>query len=144
VAAVVAAAAALGACGGSPAPSAGPGARVTPPAAAGWLTYTRTGGFAGVDDHVVVATDGAVAVSTKGRAEHRYRLTAAETTRLRRLADAVDPAAHPSAAPSGAGTADAFDVRLEIAGRSVAVPEGQVPADVAPLLAELQRLAGRG
>lgn len=148
-----------GSAAGTPGPAGSPSGPATPavsptsgsgsapagtPAEAGWLAYSRTGGFAGVDDLVVVTADGAVTASTKGRGARSFRLSADELARLRRLADSVDPAALPRAAPTRPGTADAFAVRLSIRGRTLALPDGRVPAEVAPLLAELQRLALRG
>jgi hypothetical protein len=72
---------------GPAAPTRSATAAATPPPAAGAfpLAVTRSGGFAGVDDHASVTADGTAVVTSRDRPAARTSLPAATVDELRRL-----------------------------------------------------------
>ncbi|WP_344180296.1 hypothetical protein [Kribbella lupini] len=64
------------------------------------ITVTRTGGFAGFDDRVVIGTDGVTTVSQRGKQTHKCKLDAAFLTSLQTAVSEVDWAAIGSTKPS--------------------------------------------
>lgn len=74
----------------------------TPPSSAAPLpiTVTRTGGFAGFDDKVVIAADGVTAVTQRGKQTHKCKLDAAFLTTLTDAVSQVDWAGVGSTKPS--------------------------------------------
>ncbi len=67
----------IAACGGPASSPAGQGPQEVFP-----LTITRSGGIAGFQDVLVVAQDGRVSLTRKGRKTRQCRLTAAEVSRV--------------------------------------------------------------
>ncbi|MEV6281862.1 hypothetical protein [Kribbella sp. NPDC051770] len=103
----------------TPTPSTPPGGDPGP------ITVTRTGGFAGFDDKVVIGTDGVTTVTQRGKQTARCKLDAAFMTSLTAAVDQVDWAAvgttkptvrHPDdmiiAISAGGGLARLEDPRL--------------------------------
>jgi hypothetical protein len=64
------------------------------------LTVTRTGGFAGFDDQVVIGTDGVATVSSRGKETVRCKLDRSLLTTVTEAAQQVDWAALQSTKPS--------------------------------------------
>jgi hypothetical protein len=64
------------------------------------ITVTRTGGFAGFDDRVVIGTDGVTTVSRRGKQTHKCKLDAAFLTSLHTAVNQVDWAGIGSTKPS--------------------------------------------
>ncbi|WP_237706615.1 hypothetical protein [Kribbella flavida] len=108
----------------SPAPSTAPSSS-TPTGGALPLTVTRTGGFAGFDDRVVIGTDGVATVSRRGKDPVKCRVDASLLTELTDAVQQVDWTAvgstkptvrHPDdmiiAVASGRGLARLEDPRL--------------------------------
>ncbi|GAB3811242.1 hypothetical protein [Kribbella italica] len=64
------------------------------------ITVTRTGGFAGFDDKVVIGTDGVTTVSQRGKQTHKCKLDAAFLTSLHTAVGQVDWAGIGSTKPT--------------------------------------------
>jgi hypothetical protein len=64
------------------------------------ITVTRTGGFAGFDDKVVIGTDGVTTVSQRGKQTHKCKLDAAFLTSLNDAVSQVDWAGIGSTKPT--------------------------------------------
>ncbi|MGC4940550.1 hypothetical protein [Kribbella sp. DT2] len=110
--------------GSSPSPSTPPSSST--PGDALPITVTRTGGFAGFDDKVVIGTDGVTTVTRRGKPAVKCKLDAAFLTSLTDAVQQVDWAAIGSTKPSirhpddmiiavsaGGGLARLEDPRLE-------------------------------
>ncbi|MFK4087307.1 hypothetical protein ACI2LF_24580 [Kribbella sp. NPDC020789] len=90
----------LSGCGDETSPSGAPATTPTPstpsvtestPVGVGLpMTVTRTGGFAGFDDQVVVAADGVATVSSRGKETVRCKLDPTVLTPLASAAEQVD------------------------------------------------------
>jgi hypothetical protein len=122
------------ACG----PSAGGGG--VPPRSGALVAYHVSGGFAGVDERLVVSHDGAV-VRTSGRtpAEHG-RLTAEELAALVDVLEASDFASLPPDTVDPR-VADAFVYEVTYGGRRVRTSDGAIPPRLAPVLDRLREIA---
>jgi hypothetical protein len=106
------------------------------------LTFTRSGGFVGVDDVLRVSRDGRARVTHRGGGARTFHLRGG---RLRALRSAIRAARLPRhrSWPSPPGTADAFEYRVAIPGHVVAAGEGgSAPLRVRHLLARLSGLVG--
>ncbi|WP_344236764.1 hypothetical protein [Kribbella hippodromi] len=111
VAVVVVAGFALSGCGSesgggsgqgssTPSPSAPTLPTATPIGAGLPLTVSRTGGFAGFDDQVLVGTDGVATVSSRGKAPVRCKLAPSLLTTITAAAQQVDWAGLVATKPS--------------------------------------------
>jgi hypothetical protein len=124
------------ACG--PAPGGGP----TPPGSGSGalVAYHVSGGFAGIDERLVVSRDGGV-VHTAGRSapQHR-RLTADQLTALVDALEASDFAALPPDTVDPR-VADAFVYEVTYEGRRVRTSDGAVPGRLAPVIDQLREIA---
>jgi hypothetical protein len=126
-------AAVLMACGGAAAPAA--------PARPGTLVnFTRSGGFAGVQLHLVVTRDGHTTTTSGTRGRQRHRLRPRTLTHLRRLLAAARWDRLPKLQ---AGCLDCFVYTVRYRGDRVAFNLGRaVPASVKAAVDELVRIAG--
>jgi hypothetical protein len=100
----------------------------------------RTGGFAGVDDHVVVRVGGAGTYT--GRDGRHHRLRPADTRKARRVLRESDFASlRRSYRPPG-GVADAFEYRIRYRGHTVVYVDGAegVPRRLQRVLSALSGL----
>jgi len=89
--------------GGTPStpPSSTPSVTQSTPVGTGLpLTVSRTGGFAGFDDQVVIGTDGVATVSSRGKDTVRCKLDAALLTTITTAAQKVDWAGLAATKPS--------------------------------------------
>lgn len=89
-------------------PTAKPGSAAMLP-----LDFTRTGGFAGVDDHLTIAADGAVTIKRRSATAKADPLSAAKLAELQRLL--ADPALTSASQPPAnrdAVCADGFIYRF--------------------------------
>jgi hypothetical protein len=71
-------------------PTQAPSSTPTPAGTALPLTVSRTGGFAGFNDHVQIAPDGVATVTQRGKGTLRCRLDATLLTELKTAAGQVD------------------------------------------------------
>jgi hypothetical protein len=143
---------ALAGCGGqvpagvgatTPTPTAPTPTTPTPTAPAAHLVeYSRQGGFAGVDDRLVVEPDGSFTVSHRGGAVSRGRVSPADLTKLRQVLEASHFGQIPAMTTSG-GMADAFTYHVVYAEHDVTAADGGVPAALRPVLAELEEILQR-
>jgi hypothetical protein len=105
------------------------------------VVYTKSGGVAGVYEHLVVARDGSAALEVGYRQPVResFELEAAEFDRLSGLLAAadfggVDPG-------PGIGCADCFQYEIEYGGKTIAFAEiGDIPQSVGEVVGELGRI----
>jgi hypothetical protein len=102
-------------------PSTGPG-----PA----LSLTRTGGFAGVDDQVVVAADGTWSVTDRAGAHRSGQLSEQQRATLARLAEDPGLAAESALTREPTKCADAYTYAVAV--RAVRVGFVDCPTDAAP------------
>jgi hypothetical protein len=125
---------------GEPAAPAGGG---TAPAGNGNLVdYRRTGGFAGLTDHLVVMRDGRAVLEGKGP-RHDARLDEAT---MRELVATLDQAGFPSLrarydAPTKGN--DLIEHAITYQGHTVMVTDTTVPEPLRPVLAELNRVLAK-
>jgi hypothetical protein len=110
-----------------------------PPEGGGPLVvYTKTGGVAGVREHLEIAADGTatLAVGYQQPEVRRFELDAAELDRLRELlADADFPGVDPG---PGIGCADCFQYEVTYAGTTTAFAEiAGIPDSVGRAVTEL-------
>jgi hypothetical protein len=84
----------------TPTPSAPSVTQSTPVGAGLPLTVTRTGGFAGFDDRVVIGPDGVATVTSRGKETVRCKLDRSLLTTISTAAQQVDWAALQSTKPS--------------------------------------------
>lgn len=102
-------------------------------------TWARTGGFAGVDDHLRVRTDRVALAGARGGATARMRLSARRYRHLRELLDAAGFERLPARSPAP-GAADTFRYAVTYNGRTVRADETHVPRPLRPALAVLGRI----
>lgn len=108
----------------TPAPAAG--SLATP------LLFTRTGGFAGFDDRVAVASDGAYTVNRRGQAAVSGQLAPAEQAALSAAlaASGLFDADHRFETPG----ADQFAYTITYDGHTVVAVDGAIPEALQPLI----------
>jgi hypothetical protein len=104
------------------------------------VSFHRTGGFAGREDHVVVRTDRRFTVRSKREAVRRGRLSRAGMRKLRRDLDRARIDHPPAAPPPGCG--DCFIYEIAYKGHRVKVTDGAIPERMRPAITRLTRLAG--
>ncbi|MEU8764488.1 hypothetical protein [Streptomyces sp. NPDC048659] len=91
------------------------------------VEVTVTGGFAGVDNRLVVREDGTYTTSRRGKPDESGRMTPAGLAGLRAALD--DPAyARVPDRPSGAPVADGFQYTVTHTGRTVTAGDRERPA----------------
>jgi hypothetical protein len=98
----------------TPAPTAAAPSRTTTaaPAKTFPLAVTRRGGFAGVDDRVLITADGTAVVTRQGRPPVRTSLPAATMADLRRLLEAPDLAGRAPATDASAVCNDGYEYEI--------------------------------
>jgi hypothetical protein len=101
------------------------------------LSYSRSGGFAGISESVSVSPGGKATFAVKKR--RTATLTRAERSRLARYAEAADI---PNVkVPKGSRCCDTFAYDLSYRGRTLSWYDGgKVPKALSTLVAELNRL----
>src|SRR4051794_40953478 len=95
------------------------------------VTFHRSGGFAGFDDHVTVRRDRRVTVKTRdGTARHRRLSKPA----MRKLREALQAARFDQAPPHGppSGCADCFVYTIKYGGHRVQLSEDRIPDRMRP------------
>lgn len=99
------------------------------------LTFTRSGGFIGVEDKVVVQTDGVMVVQQRAGEPSTRTLTDAEFAELQRqIREADIPSLTGEYKVAGA---DMFQYSITVDGRTFTADEPAVPASVQPLVTTL-------
>lgn len=131
---------------GAPEPAApGAPATTTAPTSGGaaaatiLVDYRKSGGFAGLEEHLVVTSDGHATVEGKGPTRTKQldpatmrELTAAlEQAGLDRLQPRYDPPVKGN---------DLFEYAITYRGRTVTVSDTEIPPRLRPLLTELNRI----
>jgi hypothetical protein len=104
-----------------------------------FLEYRRQGGFAGLDDHLVIQSDGAATLS-RGSISTTFNLPPDIITNLKReLAAANFSDLKREYLPAQSGS-DRFEYRLTYHGHTVRTQDGAVPAGLQPILDTLNQL----
>jgi hypothetical protein len=105
------------------------------------LSYTRSGGIAGVSERLVIAADGSATlrIGFGDPDERRFELDSAQLERLRDLLAAADFA---GVGPDrGIGCADCFQYEIAYAGKTTAFAEiDDIPESVGVVVLELGRI----
>jgi hypothetical protein len=107
------------------------------------VTYTRTGGVGGIDEHLRIEPDGTATLSygEPANSERSFDLSADELDRITGLLNAADLGSMP-ANPEPTGCADCFVYTVEYGGRTVTYDDATPPpASVAELVTGLGDLA---
>lgn len=115
---------------------------VPPATPAPLVTYGRQGGIAGVDDTVIVMTDGSYTIRQRGTAERRGRLTGSQLAHLRQVLEAAKFGQIPPVNPGRPG-ADLYTYHVVYDGREVLARQGGVPTELQPVLTELETIIRR-
>ena len=116
------------------------------PASAGAKTlvsFTQSGGIAGINDTVSVTTTGHVVVDGHG-ADRSHRLRAATLRELRKM---LSEARWDRASPGPSSCADCFEYVVRYHGRRAKYDDSQakkVPRSIREVVAELQRIKRGG
>jgi hypothetical protein len=100
----------------------------------------RTGGFAGVDDTVIVEPDGRWRSTSRRGSPHAGRLTDAQRDRLRTLATDPRLLKEADSTPGPSRCADTFNYTVTVGATRVAYiacPTGEPPPEVAGSIVEL-------
>jgi hypothetical protein len=127
-------------------PSPGP-SQSAPPASGGTsqvrllVWYQRHGGFAGLTEGIEVQSDGSYTITGRDRASATGKLTATELADLRHELEAVDFTGVPTDSPLR--IADGFVHVVRYGGRQFSAGDGNIPKELAPLIARLDRLVHR-
>jgi hypothetical protein len=107
------------------------------------ITYTRTGGVGGIDEHLRIEPDGTatLAYGEPTNSEDSFDLTDSELDRIQTLLDAADLESMP-AEPQPTGCADCFVYTVSYGGRTVTYDDATPPpASVGQLVTALGELA---
>jgi hypothetical protein len=107
------------------------------------VTYTRTGGVGGVDEHLRIDPDGAAAVTIGAPedADRSFELSDTQLAHIQSLLDAADLGAMPEN-PQPTGCADCFVYTVEYGGRTITYDDASPPpASVGALVTGLSDLA---
>jgi hypothetical protein len=107
------------------------------------VTYTRTGGVGGIDEHLRIEPDGTATLSygEPANSERSFDLSTDELDRITSLLDAADLESMP-AEPVPTGCADCFVYTVEYGGRTVTYDDATPPpASVGALVTGLGELA---
>ena len=104
------------------------------------LSYARTGGIAGVSDHLSVQTDGHAKVTTRKGAKS-FTLSKAESKALSGAVSAADLTHHKVV--SGLDAPDAFNYVLHYGAHKLAFNDANMPRELRKLVAELNKLVQR-
>lgn len=99
------------------------------------LTFTRTGGFIGVDDKVVVQPDGVIVVQQRGSEPSSRALGDDEFAELQNQIHDADISS--VAGDYQAAGADMFEYSIMVDGNTLTADEPEVPASAQPLITTL-------
>lgn len=127
----------LAACGGA---AGGDGDAEGAAELEGELRYTRSGGFAGAHDELVIQPDGAARLSVRGANEEEFNLSEDE---LESLATALGDAGLediPSDSTSDPAAPDAFTYVIGYGDEEVRTDDASVPSELTKLLTALDRI----
>jgi hypothetical protein len=105
-----------------------------------WLTYSYSGGFAGLTVKMTISEQGEVVYETRADDQRHLTLSSEE---MRQLHGAL-PATLPASPPPVVGMFDGIDYVLKVGHQEVKWGTGQpFPQELAPLLEQLQRVESR-
>jgi Emfourin len=103
------------------------------------VDYRKSGGFAGLEEHLVVTSDGHATVEGKGPT----RTKQLDPATMRELTAALEQAGldrlQPRHDPPVKGN-DLFEYAITYRGRTVTVSDTEIPPQLRPLLTELSRI----
>lgn len=100
------------------------------------LDYHRTGGFAGIDDHLIIFNNGAGVISTRS-ATREFQLNDSETEHLQRIfEDAGFDRLEEEYLP-GPGSADLMKYRIMFQNRTVVTEDTAIPFPLQSVIREL-------
>jgi heat shock protein HslJ len=105
------------------------------------VEYTRTGGFAGFDDNMVIYTDGSASVNRKESA----RMIMVDDTVLEELEGLLKSANFNSLEenyPADQEGADFFTYHLTCGGKTVVMEDSAIPAAIVPIIDILNEIIG--
>jgi hypothetical protein len=103
------------------------------------IEYRRSGGFAGLDDHLVIKENGQ-AILTQGSERHEFILNGGARDRLEALfAEAEFSRLRRRYLPSRQG-ADLFEYVVTYKGHTVRTMDGAVPSSLQPILGALNEI----
>ena len=101
--------------------------------ASAWLTYQRNGGFAGADDRLSIASDGAASLSHKGQI-YSFTVAADQIQRIQQALDAADFAHLPTESLPDNMCCDLFEYRVTYMGRTVHAMDTAIPQSLQMVL----------
>ncbi len=114
-----------------------PSSAQSPPALL--LDYHRTGGFAGVDDHLIIFNNGAGVISTRS-ATREFQLNDSETEQLQRIfQDAGFDTLEAQYLP-GPGSADLMTYRIVFQNKTVVTEDTAIPFPLQSVIRELNAI----
>ena len=103
------------------------------------IEYRRSGGFAGLDDHLIIKENGA-AILTRKSERHESTLDSDTIDRLRTLFEEAEfSQLHKEYLPSRQGS-DLFEYVVTYKGHTVRTMDGAVPPSLQPVLEALNQI----
>jgi len=117
--------------------AANPGATATAPSRL--VEFTRTGGFAGVDDHLIVYTDRQAALRQKS-GQSQFEVDRETYDRLRLQLEQAGFADLEEDYRAKPGAADLFTYAVTYGGRTVRAQDTAVPAPLQPVIGTLHEI----
>lgn len=110
-----------------------------PPAPGLLVEYTRTGGIAGFNDHLVIFSNGQAAYERKEGAGV-FSLTKEDLARLKASLDAAEFSNLSPDYPAPSPGADYFSYTITYQGKTVRTETGGVPPELSPVIGQLDYL----
>jgi hypothetical protein len=100
------------------------------------VEYWRSGGFAGLDDHLVISKDGHVKI-TRHDKSHEYDLGQEKLAQTRHLLDSIDFSSLDSSYEATGQGADLIEYKIWYDGHLIRATDTAIPADLVPLFEHL-------
>lgn len=106
------------------------------------LIFTRSGGFAGLDQQLIVHADGR-AIWRDGAEQQELQVAQNTLISLQALLEAAPFEDLPRTSAAPPGSADLFSYSITYAGRTIEFQDEAVPAGVEPVLRLINEIAAR-
>ena len=103
------------------------------------LDYHRTGGFAGIDDHLIIFNNGAGIISTRS-ATREFQLNGSETEYLQRIFQNAGFDSLEAQYTSGPGSADLMKYRIMFQNKTVVTEDTAIPFPLQSVIRELNAI----